>query len=196
MEVFYDEPAESKAGHADQEKSREAKTTVDKTADQPLAEENEDDVLTPKQVKALGFNGIKANRRPVGLPGQGPGQGRPHRGAGAAEGRNCLPRSAGDSDRSSAVVARGRSDVLVGSIDLDGTSQGVANILKLVDADSIKELEALEKELHAIGLRLREDVLKPIGPTWFLVEVASGETEQNSGGGSRGLSDHVLAATP
>ena len=194
LEVFYDEPAESKTRHADREKSHAAKTTVGKTIGEPLADRDVGDVLTPEQVESLGFNGIKRIGGRWGFQDralvadirvEAPA---PRKGAIA-----CLDQPAFRTDRLPSLPA-GVGTFLVGSIDLDGTSQRVANVLKLVDPDSIKELEALEKELHEIGLRLREDVLQPIGPTWFLLEVPPAKP-----GGPRrnrpGLRDHVLVAS-
>ena len=69
------------------------------------------------------------------------------------------------------------------------------NLLKLVSPDSVKEFEEFEKELREeIGLRLREDILQPIGPMWSLVEVPPvklGDARRNRAG----LRDHVLVAS-
>ncbi len=152
------------------------------------------DGLTAEKIEELGFNEIK---RTVGRWGfqdkalvadvriEAPA---PRKGAIA-----CLDQPAFRTDRLPSLPA-GVGTFLVGSIGFDGTSQRVADVLKLVDPDSIKELDALEKQFHEIGLRLREDVLQPLGPTWFLLDVPPakpGESRRNR----PGLRDHVLVAT-
>jgi hypothetical protein len=89
----------------------------------------------------------------------------------------------------------GTGTLLVGSVDLDGSYQAFANVPRLSEAYSIEGLAEFEKGLReATGLRLREDLLQSIGPTWCLFEIPSA-TRVGSRRGRASLRDHVLVAS-
>jgi hypothetical protein len=105
----------------------------------------------------------------------------------------CFDQPAFRSDRLPPMPA-GTGMFVVGSVDLDGEYRALEQMLKAADADAVREFAGFDKELREItGLRLREDLLQPIGPTWCVYELPAGVR-----GGQRGERaapwDHVLVA--
>jgi hypothetical protein len=98
------------------------------------------------------------------------------------------------SDRVPLLPAR-TGTFLVSSIDLDRDYQTLADVLKHLDPDSIKQLADFEGGLQeATGLRLREDVLQAIGPNWCIYEVPSA-ARNDFGRKPAAPWDHVLVAS-
>jgi hypothetical protein len=89
----------------------------------------------------------------------------------------------------------GLKSFVVDSFDLDGVYQKSRSLIKAIDPDSLQAITEFEKEARElIGLRIYEDLLKPIGPTWFLLEVPLAK-QGNSEPKRMAPWDHVLVAS-
>jgi hypothetical protein len=91
-------------------------------------------------------------------------------------------------------IPAGAGMFVVGSVDLDTDYRTLTEAAKALDAASADQIAAIEQGWRdACGLRLREDVLRLIGPTWCVYELPPG-AEGPARHDPAGPWDHVLVA--
>jgi hypothetical protein len=92
------------------------------------------------------------------------------------------------------LLPAGTRSFVMGAADLDRDYGAAARMLEAGGPDALGRLSEFEEQFREVtGLRLREDLLQPIGPTWCVYEIPFGAGDGHSKARAAPW-DHVMVA--